>query len=151
MKTITTSLVRKILKNRFSGLRHIWIFDRKLALLPDEQAEEVLKRAERHKKQLEEILRKEFEASKKALQFKDQLFDCDEYAVIALAFVKLEIAMLDLSHTWAFGEISLVAPEKGVHNQNFFITEDLKVKLYEPQANKIILPSKGETVFYVRI
>jgi len=133
MKTITADKAREILKQKFPGLKHIWIFDRRLVLLPDKQVEEVLKEIEVYKK-----------------QFKDQLFDCDDFALVANAFVKLRIAERNLPYNWAFGEVSLVNPERGTHNQNIFITEDFKAKLYEPQNSEITLPG-GEIVFYVRI
>jgi len=133
MKTITASKAREILKKQWSKLKHIWIFDRKLVLLPPKQIADVLKGIEVHKK-----------------QFKEQLFDCDDFALVSNAFVKLKVAELNFPYNWAFGEVFLVDPERGTHNQNIFITEDFKVMLYEPQNNEIIIPTE-EIVFYVRI
>ena len=134
MKIVTTSKIRKILKKQWKQLKHIWIFDRKLVLLSSEQINSILKGIDIYKK-----------------QFKNELFDCDDFALVTNAFVKLKVAELQFPHNWAFGEVSMMHPEIGIHNQNIFITEDFEIKLFEPQANKIILPNKGEIVFYVRI
>jgi len=133
MKIVSAREVRKILRKQWPQLKHIWIFDRKLILLPQEKIDFILKGISVYKQ-----------------QFKDELFDCDDYALVANAFIKLEVAKLKLDHNCVFGEAAMVHPEIGIHNQNVYITEDFKIKLFEPQANKTILPN-GETVFYVRI
>jgi len=169
MKIVATNKVREILEKQYSQLKHIWVFDKKLILLPGEQAKEILisiapqkiafvmallkateikDSEENKKKQLAEILKK---ADAYNQPFKDQLFDCDDYGLVANAFVKLKVAELNFSYNWAFGECSLINSNGDVHNQNIFITENLEVRLFEPQANQIILPRKGETVFYVRM
>lgn len=83
--------------------------------------------------------------------FSDEKFDCDDFALVTNAFVKLKIAAMELLHNGAIGEASMIHPIKGIHNQNIFITDDLKVKLYEPQADQIIEPGQGESIFYVRM
>ncbi len=140
MKTLTRKKTTEILckQKGWEKLKYIWMFDRKLVLLPDEQIEEILSGIEAYKK-----------------QFKDQIsaFDgeaCDDHSLVANAFVKLKIAELKLPYTWAFADISATNSEKmGVHNQNLFIRENYEIQLYEPQDNKITLP-KGEIPFYVR-
>ena len=102
-------------------------------VLPDEQVDEILKAIDAYKN-----------------QYKSDVFECEEFALVAHAFVKLKTSELNLPYNWTFGECSLVHPRKGAHNQNIFITEDLKVKLYEPQNQEITLPD-GEIVFYVRM
>ena len=67
------------------------------------------------------------------------------------AFMKLKIASMKLPYNCAFGEASMMHLTKGIHNQNIFITDDLKIKLYEPQTSKIVDPGQKESVFYVRI
>ena len=133
MKTITADKARKILRKQYPQLKHIWIFDKKLVVLSDEQVDKILQGISVYEQ-----------------RFKVELFDCDDFALVANAFVKLETSQAALSHPWAFGECSFVHPERGAHNQNIFITEGLKVKLYEPQNQEITLPD-GEIVFYVRM
>jgi len=134
MKIVATSKVREILKKQYKQLKHIWIFDKKLVLLPSGQIDSILKGIDVYKR-----------------QFKDELFDCDDFALVTNAFVKLKVASLQFPHNWAFGECSLMYSDGEIHNQNIFISENLEVRLFEPQTNKIILPGKGETVFYVRM
>ena len=129
---ITASKIREVLQCQWPNLKHIWIFDRKLELLTQEQSEEILQGITVYKK-----------------QFKDELFDCDDFALVAHAFVKLKSAELLLPNSWAFGEVSLFYPQKGIHNQNIYITEDLKVKLFEPQTNITTNPNQ-EIAFYAR-
>jgi len=143
MKIVATNKVREILEKQYSQLKHIWVFDKKLILLPGEQAKEILISIAPQKIA--------FVADAYNQPFKDQLFDCDDYGLVANAFVKLKVAELNFSYNWAFGECSLINSNGDVHNQNIFITENLEVRLFEPQANQIILPRKGETVFYVRM
>lgn len=134
MKIITADKLCEILIGQWPQLEHIWRFDKKFVVLPNKQVDEILKGIDVYKN-----------------QFKNELFDCDDFALVVNAFVKLEVAKLSLPHNLAFGEAAMMHPRIGVHNQNVFITEDFEVKLFEPQANKIILPGKGEIVFYVRI
>ena len=133
MKIITAKEIRKILRRQWPKLRHIWIFDKKLVVLPDNQVNIILEGIDVYKQ-----------------QFKNELFDCDDFALVANAFVKIKGSELCLSYSWAFGEASIYYPEKGIHNQNIFITEDFEIRLFEPQKNEITLPD-NETVFYVRI
>lgn len=133
MVTISAQKIRELLKVQFPELRHIWIFDKRFVLLSRARVDDILEGVDAFKN-----------------TYKDELFDCDDFALVANAFVKLKSVELGLPNSWAFGEVSLVHPEKGVHNQNIYITEDFKIKLFEPQNNQST-DHNNETVFYVRI
>ena len=133
MQTITSNKLCEVLQKQWPQLEHIWRFDKKFILLSDSDVEGIQKNIEVHKK-----------------QYKSDVFECEEFALITHAAVVLQTLGLGLLYNRAFGECSLIHPTKGVHNQNIFITEDLKVKLYEPQNQEITLPN-GEIVFYVRM
>lgn len=133
MEIMPAKKIRKILRKQYPKLKHIWIFERKLMLLPDEKVYEILKNL---------IAREN--------QFKKGLFECDAFAMLANSQIKLKISELDSPSSWAFGQASMAVPKKGIHNMNIFITENYEVKLFEPQNNEIIQPNK-EIVFFVRM
>lgn len=133
MEIITAKELRKILRKQYPKLKHIWIFEQRLSLLPEKQV----------KKLLCSLKTKEY-------QFKAKLFECDAFAMAANAEVKEKISDLDLEYSWAFGQASMAYPKKGIHNMNIFITENHEIKLFEPQTNIIINPD-NETVFFVRM
>ena len=135
IKIIATKQIREILRTQWPGLQHIWIFDKRLILLPLNQIKTIL----------DSIYKKH------RYQFQDETFDCDDFALVMNAYMKIEIASMNLSHNGAFGEASMIHSTMGIHNQNIFITDDLKVKLYEPQSDRTIEPGQGETIFYVRM
>ena len=136
MKTITAKEAREILKGVWPGLKHIWIFDQRLALPTLEQVKQGLN------------------DSRIFLgRFFYELFDCDDYALNTHAAVKGWVASQQnkiVAHNWAFGEVAMEHPDLGIHNQNIFISHD-KVWLYEPQDRQFIEPGKGEKPFYVRM
>ena len=134
MDTITAKEVREMLMDLWPQLRHIWIFDRRLTLIPFLKAKEILD---------ESTIRNEI--------FKNEVFDCDDFALVTNAMVKLETAKLKLKYPWAFGEAAMIQTDLTIHNQNILITEDLRVKLYEPQTGEFFEPGEGENLFYVRM
>lgn len=133
MKIITAKKAREILRKQWPQLKHIWIFERKIILLSDDDIAGILENIEVHKK-----------------QYKSDVFECEEFALVTHSDVVLQTLGLGLPYNRAFGEAAMIHPTIGIHNQNIFITEDEEIRLFEPQANKIILP-KGEIVFYVRM
>ena len=133
MKVIKTKKIRKILRKQYPKLKHIWIFERKLILLPDEKVNEILNNL-----------------TTRNYQFKSRLFECDAFAIVANAEVKIKIAELEMPYSWAFGQASMAYPKKGIHNMNIFITENFEIRLFEPQTNIITNPN-NEVVFYVRV
>jgi len=167
INTITADKAREILTKQYPPLKHNWVFDRKLLLLPDKQAESILmsvtpqkialamallkateiKNIEEKKEQLFKILEKPETYNQ---QFKDQAFDCDDFGLVTNAFVKLKVAELNLPYNWAFAESSLVIPGRGIHNKNIYIRENYSLILYEPQNQEFTLPN-GEIVFYTRM
>ena len=144
-KSISAKQTREILKTQWPELKHIWGFDKRFTLFSSAEIENILKEVTEI---INEVSEKYFE---KKMIFSDEKFDCDDFALVTNAFVKLKIATMELLHNGAIGEASMIHPIKGIHNQNIFVTDDLKVKLYEPQAAKIIEPGQGESIFYVRM
>ena len=134
MDIIAAKEVREILTGLWPQLRHIWIFDRRLTLVTFSKAKEILQKSAIHN----EI-------------FKDELFDCDDFALVINARIKMETAKLKLKYPWAFGEAAMIQADLIIHNQNILITDNLCVKLYEPQTGAFIEPGQGENLFYVRM
>ena len=144
-KSISAKQTREILKTQWPELKYIWGFDKRFTLFSSAEIENILKEVTEI---INEVSEKYFG---KKMIFSDEKFDCDDFALVTNAFVKLQIAAMELLHNGAIGEVSMIYPTKVIHNQNIFITDDLKVKLYEPQAAKIIEPGQGESIFYVRM
>ena len=134
MDAITAKEVREMLTGLWPQLRHIWIFDRRLTLVPFSEIKDLLQNS---------AIRNEI--------FKEELFDCDDFALVTNAMVKLETAKLKLKYPWAFGEAAMIQTDLIIHNQNILITDDLRVKLYEPQTGEFFEPGEGENLFYVRM
>lgn len=133
MEIIPAKEARKILREQYPKLKHIWIFGRKLILLPYEKVYEILGSLTTYEN-----------------KFKKGSFECEAFSILAHSEVKIKIASLDLPFSWAFGHASMAYPKKGIHNMNIFITEDHKVRLFEPQTNMIARPN-DETVFFMEI
>lgn len=133
METITAKEIRKILRKQYPKLKHIWIFERELILLPGSQVDKILSGITAYK-----------------YPFKKKTFECEAFGIVAHAQIKIKIAELNLPYSWVFGHASVAYPRRGIHNQNIFITEDFKIKIFEPQTNIITNPN-NETVFFVEM
>lgn len=133
MEIIPAKKIREILRKQYPKLKHIWIFKRKLVLLPPEKVSEILRSITTYKN-----------------KFKKGSFECEDFSIVAHSEVKIKIAALDLPFSWAFGHASMVYPKRGVHNKNIFITEDYGIRLFEPQTNITVRPN-NETVFFMEI
>ena len=84
------------------------------------------------------------------MQFKTELFDCEDFAHVTSAFVKLKAAN-KYPKGIAFGEITIKhTVSKEIHSLNFLITENEKMYYYEPQGN-LFVNGKNYKPFYARI
>lgn len=136
MKEVSAEKVRDILRKQWPELKYVWVFDRRLSLLLYEDAENILDNLQGS-----------------AQRFEYELFDCDDFSLVAHAFVKLKIASEreTYKYNWAFGEMMGEQYGVGVHIQNLFITDDEKVFYYEPQLRQIQRPDPHDSAIFVRI
>ena len=120
MKEVSAEEVRNILRKRWPGLKYIWNFDRKLMLLPMIEMKQVLK-------DLHETPR-----------FRYEVFDCDDFALVTHAFVKLSIGKLaEYKYNAAFGEALISSPGEGMHVLNIFISDDETVWFFDAQLKQM--------------
>ena len=136
MKEVSAEKVRNILRQQWPELKYVWVFDRRVSLLSCTAAENLLDNLQGF-----------------AQRFEYELFDCDDFSLVANAFVKLKIASEreTYKYNWAFGEVMGEQPGVGVHIQNLFITDDEEVFYYEPQLRQIQRPDPNDKAFFVRI
>lgn len=134
MKIVTFEQIKNIIKNQHPGVRNIWCFDSQYTAPNMEEFKEIIE-----------------EIKPITIKFKQELFDCDDYALVMAAFVKLKAAV-KFHKGIAFGEITvrntMLAGE--VHSLNVLITEDKKMHYYEPQG-KTFVDGQNYKPFFVRI
>jgi hypothetical protein len=125
--------VRDSLKRSNPEIRNVWLFDKQYCALTIKEFESVVK-------EIEPI----------TVQFKDELFDCDDYALVTSAFMKLKAAAL-YPRSISFGEITIKHSLTGeVHSLNFLVTEDEKLHYWEPQG-QLFVNGDNYKPFFVRI
>jgi hypothetical protein len=85
-------------------------------------------------------------------EFHPDKFDCDDFALIMSAHIKLVVAAQNLlPHGLAFGEIVVRNSLSGsVHQLNVLIHDVLTFSFFEPQG-KIFVDGKNYKPFFVRI
>lgn len=134
MKLINHKQVRVILEAHYPDLRHVWLFDKEYCAVGKEEFENNILPA----------------VNVITTQFKDELFDCDDYAHVTSAFVKLVVAKL-YPKSATFGEIAIKhAISKEVHSLNFLVTEDDGFHYFEPQG-RIFVNGKNYKPFFVKV
>ena len=120
MKEVSTIKINEILREKWVGLNFIWNFDRKLILLPVIKMKQILD-------DLHEMPR-----------FRYEVFDCDDFALITHAFVKLSIGKnKDYKYNVAFGEALIRSPGEGTHVLNLFIADDESIWFFDAQLKQI--------------
>jgi len=133
METITCQQIRDALKRANPKVRNIWLFDKHYVALSVDEFKKVLQTVEPI-----------------TTQFKDELFDCDDYAHVTSAFVKLKAAA-KYPRSIAFGEITVKhSMSKEVHSLNFMVDDKEKVHYFEPQG-RIFVDGDNYKPFFVRI
>jgi hypothetical protein len=133
MKLITCQQIRDTLKRDNSEVRNIWLFDKHYCALTIEEYEDILK-----------------EIQPINVQFKAELFDCEDFAHVTSAFVKLKAAS-KYPKGVAFGEITIKhTVSKEIHSLNFLVTEDEEMHYYEPQGS-LFVNGENYKPFFVRI
>lgn len=87
-------------------------------------------------------------------KYGEEVFDCEDFAHVLSAFVKLEALLKKYKYGIAFGEITTrqLDNRKIIHTLNYLITDNLEAYYFEPQAG--IFLDEGEKLyepFYARI
>ena len=96
--------------------------------------------------ELEKLL---FDSSVTAKQYKKEVRDCDDFALLLHADVILSRYCEELP--WAFGQIWYQDKKIGGHAINLCITYDVGMLLIEPQNVKIRYPRKNMSIQHIRI
>ena len=115
MKTITADELKELLKK--AGVEHADLADAEYILF-----------SEKDIKRLKRVL---FLIS--LLPYKSQARDCDDFADFAHAVARFFFGNAAFGRVWAHG----LGNTAGYHAANFYVTEELEIKLYEPQNTKI--------------
>lgn len=134
MKLITCQVIRDSLKSNLKLVKknRIWLFDKNYCAIGKNEFED---------------LRKEIEPIN--MQFKTELFDCEDFAHVTSAFIKLKAAN-KYPKGVAFGEVTTRNNQtKEIHTLNFLITENEKAYYFEPQTMEFIVDDLEP--FYARI
>ena len=134
MKKITCQDIRDALKFKLNLIKpnRIWLFDKHYCAVNKDEFEDILK-------DIEPI----------RVEYKTELFDCEDYAHVISAFVKLKAAS-SYPFGIAFGEITGRDSVFGnIHTLNFLITEDKNAIYFEPMDMKFIEDKYDP--FYARI
>lgn len=137
MKLITHQQIRDALKYQLRLIKpnRVWLFDSDYCALSEDEFDDLVK-------EIEPV----------NMQFKVELFDCEDFAHVTSAFIKLKAAV-KYPKGVAFGEITtrhLITKE--IHTLNFVCFEDGTVRYYEPQGQVFI--DNGASYyepFYARI
>lgn len=135
MQVITCQQIRDALKFKLKLVKkdRIWLFDKNFCALNEEE----------FKKLLDEV-------KWAKVPFVRELFDCEDFAHVTSAFIKLKAAK-KYEKGVAFGEITVRhSLTKQIHTLNFLVTEDLEAHYFEPQA-EIFVNGKNYEPFYARI
>ena len=99
---------------------------------------------------IKELLQQWLEIEPINMQFKTELFDCEDFAHVISAFVKLKAAK-KYPKGVTFTEITIKhILAKNVHSLNCLITEDEKALYFEPQG-MLFVNGKNYKPFYARI
>ena len=84
-------------------------------------------------------------------QFEEELFDCEDFAHVLSALVKVKAREKKYDYGVAFGEITTRHNlTKEIHTLNFLVTDNLDAFYYEPQAYQFVNGENYEP-FYARI
>jgi hypothetical protein len=132
MKLITYDQVGEIIKRDHPEARNIWRFDKEYCAPSKQEFGAVLK-----------------EVAPIELQFRDELFDCEDFALVMSAFVRMKAALV-FPKAIAFGEVTVKKASGEVHTLNILITDKHEVLYFEPQA-KIFVDGRNYKPFFVRI
>jgi len=120
MKVISAIKINNILREKWPGLKYIWNFDRKLMLLPIIEMKQI------------------FDDLHEMPRFRYEVFDCDDFALVAHAFVKLTIGKKkEYKYNVAFGEALIQSPGEGTHVLNLFIADDETIWFFDAQLTQI--------------
>jgi len=115
MKTITTTEFRDILKAH--GVENINLADREYKLMTEKDIKKM--------KRLLWLI--------SLLPYKPESRDCDDYSDFAKAVIRFFFGNIAFGVIWAHG----LGNTAGYHSANFFMDENKKLHVYEPQNAKI--------------
>ena len=125
--------VGEIIKREHPGARNIWRFDQEYAAPSLEEFNKIIEKVEPI-----------------TIQFQEELFDCEDYALVMSAFVRLKAAP-QFPKSISFGEVTTKNTLTGeVHTLNILITEDEEMLYFEPQG-KVFVDGQNYEPFFVRI
>jgi hypothetical protein len=136
MKLISCQKIRDALQfqHGLDGRERVWLFDKHFCGLSKVEFEELLK-----------------ELNPINAVFKEELFDCEDFAHVLSAMVKLTALKKRYERGIAFGEITIRhLVTNNIHSLNFLVTEDLEALYFEPQG-RLFVNGKNYKPFYARI
>ena len=136
MKKITCQQIRDALKFKLKLVKpnRIWLFDKHYCAVNKDEFKDILKEVEPIK-----------------VKYQAELFDCEDYAHVLSAFVKLKAAS-SYSYGIAFGEITGRDTLLGnIHTLNFLITESEEAFYFEPMDMEFVEEKDKYSPFYARI
>jgi len=100
-------------------------------------------------KELAELLKEGFIDKYK---FKNELFDCDDYALILHAWIRQKQYKESWINPWAVGEIwGKFKDNEGFHAMNFAITSDRGFLLIEPQTDGVTYYETTNAFVFIRM
>jgi len=132
MELISFEQMLKIVKKEYPDARNVWPFDKQYCVGSKEWYEDVLNRV-----------------PPIDVPFKEEVFDCEDFAMAMTVFVKMEVAS-ELSHSLAFGEALVDGARPTPHTLNILITDKMEVLFYEPQVRQFV-DGRDFKPFFVRI
>ena len=133
MKLVTFEQIKNIIKNQHPDARNIWCFDSQYSAPSLEEFNKTIEKVEPI-----------------TIQFQEELFDCEDYALVMSAFVKMK-AVSQFPKSISFGEVTTKNTLTGeIHTLNILITEDEEVLYFEPQG-KVFVDGQNYEPFFVRI
>ena len=126
---ITSDKIRKILKDKWPDLKHIWLFDPIYTVVSRGAIASILEPVN--------------------LAFDSKKFDCDKFAMVTHSQISLAAAKDSrFEYCVTFGQIAYEHSVSGeIHAVNILI--DPKINIYEPQG-EFYTNGKNMNPFYVR-
>jgi hypothetical protein len=133
MKIITFDQIGEIIKKRYPDARNIWRFDQQYSAPSLKEFKKIINKVDPI-----------------TIQFEEELFDCEDYALVMSAFVKMKAAS-QFPKSISFGEVTVRdTMSREVHTLNILITEDEEMLYFEPQG-KLFVDGQNYKPFFVRI
>ena len=121
-------IIKRDLKGRLSGDVKIRLADAHYVAPPLSHAKNVIQKS-----------------SVDRLKWKKERFDCDDFALVLKSDFAMDASKeLEFSAGYAFGILWGTWVKHGGHAINWMITDDLKLRLIEPQNDKIFFPDDSD-------